>query len=88
MFKEEVVLELVILLLLMGVQILATAFLNLRSGCLILLIYILDMQLVRRYHRGIGMNIQQQYEDELYQMIVDSYNDVVGSVSNLRISKS
>ena len=46
------------------------------------------MQLVRRYHRGIGMNIQQQYEDELYQMMVDSYNDVVGSVSNLRISKS
>ena len=38
------------------------------------------------YHDS--FRIQQQYEDELYQMIVDSYNDVVGSVSNLRISKS
>ena len=38
------------------------------------------------YHDS--FRIQLQYEDELYQMIVDSYNDVVGSVSNLRISKS
>lgn len=38
------------------------------------------------YHDS--FRIQQRYEDELYRMIVDSYNDVVGSTSNLRISKS
>ena len=46
------------------------------------------MLLLRRYRRGIEMNTQIGNKDELYQMIVDSYNDVVGSVSNLRISKS
>lgn len=38
------------------------------------------------YHDS--FRVQKRYEDELYQVMVDSYNEVVGSISNLRISKS
>lgn len=38
------------------------------------------------YHDS--FRIQKQYEDELYIVMIDSYNEVVGNISNLRISKS
>lgn len=38
------------------------------------------------YHDS--FRIQKQYEDELYVVMIDSYNEVVGNISNLRICKS
>lgn len=38
------------------------------------------------YHDS--FRIQKKYEDELYIVMIDSYNEVVGNISNLRICKS